>query len=179
MNSDQRSAPVAATPEAQSDPAHRTYALLIALLERKGARYREIEHPPEGRTELVSAMRGHPVAEAAKCIILIVKLGKKVTRFMLAVVPGDKRVDVGKVKALSRATYAGFAATDVAERLAGSVAGAVLPFAFHDELELVVDPSLLAHQTIYFNAARLDRSLALATEDYVAIAKPRVEAIVG
>src|ERR1700722_17308143 len=104
----------------------------------------------EGRTELISEMRGHPLMQAAKCIILIVKLGKKTTRFVLAVVPGDKRVDVNRMKALRRATYVGFAATDVAERLAGSVAGTVLPFAFHPELELIVDGALLAHDTIYF-----------------------------
>src|SRR5882757_11012740 len=36
-------------------------------------------------------------------------------RFVLAVVPGHARVDTGKVKALFNGTYAGFAATDVAE----------------------------------------------------------------
>jgi Ala-tRNA(Pro) deacylase len=108
-------------------------------------------------------MRGHPVAQAAKCIIFIVKIGKKTTRFVLAVVLGDARVDVNRLRALYGATYVGFAAADVAERLAGSVAGTVLPFAFHPDLALIVDPSLLAHHEIFFNAARLDRSLALRT----------------
>jgi Ala-tRNA(Pro) deacylase len=138
---------------------------------------RLIDHPPEGQTELVSAMRGHPVAQAAKCIILIVKLGKKTTRFVLAVVPGDARVDVNRIRSLFGATYVGFAAADVAERLAGSVAGTVLPFAFHPDLALIVDPSLLGHDEIFFNAARLDRSLALRTSDYVALAGPRLESI--
>src|SRR3954463_10569742 len=63
-------------------------------------------------------------------IVLIVKIGKKSSRFVLAVVPGHARVDTGRVKALFNGTYAGFAATDVAERLASSVAGPGLPFAF-------------------------------------------------
>jgi len=72
---------------------------------------------------------GHPVEAAAKCIVLIVKIGRKTSRFILAVVPGNARVDTVRVKSLfNGATYAGFAATDVAERLAGSVAGTVLPF---------------------------------------------------
>jgi Ala-tRNA(Pro) deacylase len=111
-----------------------TYSKLINLLEHHGAAYRLIDHAVEGQTDKVSALRGHAVAAAAKCIILIVKVGKKVTRFVLAVVPGDARVDTSKVKALLGATYVGFAATDVAERLAGSVAGTVLPFAFNPEL---------------------------------------------
>jgi Ala-tRNA(Pro) deacylase len=43
---------------------------------------------------------------------------------------------------------------------------------------LVVDPSLLANDELYFNAARLDRSMVLKTSDYTALAKPRLERIV-
>src|SRR4029077_14449901 len=103
-----------------------TYEKLIALLDTNKASYRLINHAPEGQTDKVSALRGHPVEAAAKCIVLIVKIGRKTSRFILAVVPGNARVDTGKVKALFNGTYAGFAAADVAERLAGSVAGTVL-----------------------------------------------------
>ena len=151
------------------------YTRLIALLDANGARYRVIEHEPEGRTELVSAMRGNELAAAAKCIVLMVKIGKKTTRYVLAVVPGDARVDFARIREIFGATYVSFAATDVAERLAGSVAGTILPFAFDSDLELVVDPSLLDRDEIYFNAGRLDRSLALRTEDYAALARPRLE----
>jgi hypothetical protein len=34
-------------------------------------------------------LRGHPVEQAAKCIIVMVKIGKKVTNFILAVLPGN------------------------------------------------------------------------------------------
>src|SRR5262249_5154233 len=140
--------------------------------------YRLIDHAPEGQTDKVSALRGNPVAAAAKCIVLIVKIGKKTSRFVLAVVPGNARVDTAKVKSLfNGATYAGFAATDVAERLAGSVAGTVLPFSFHPDLMLIADPSITGHDELFFNAARLDRSMALRTADYMAVAKPRMEQI--
>ena len=55
--------------------------------------------------------------------------------------------------------------------------GTILPFSFHPELALVVDPSLLENDELYFNAARLDRSMVLKTRDYVALAKPRLERI--
>jgi Ala-tRNA(Pro) deacylase len=154
------------------------YEKLIALLDTHKASYRLIDHAPEGQTDKVSALRGHPVAAAAKCIVLIVKIGRKMSRFVLAVVPGDARVDTAKVKSLfNGATYAGFAATDVAERLAGSVAGTVLPFSFHPDLMLIADPSITKHEELFFNAARLDRSMALRTSDYLALAKPRMEQI--
>ncbi len=155
-----------------------TYARLIALLDQHHADYRIIEHAPEGRTDMVSPLRGNRLSQAAKCIILMVKIGKKVTRYVLAVVPGDARVNLDAVKALLGGTYIAFASAEIAERLAGSVAGTILPFAFHPDLELIVDPALLDNDTLYFNAARLDRSLALKTADYVALANLRLEHIV-
>jgi Ala-tRNA(Pro) deacylase len=154
-----------------------TYAQLIGFLDQHGVRYRLIDHAPEGRTEIVSPMRGNALQQAAKCIVMMVKIGKKVTKYVLGVVPGDARVDLNAVKALLGGTYISFASAEIAERLAGSVAGTILPFSFHDELELMVDPSLLENDEIYFNAARLDRSLALKASDYAAVAKPRLERI--
>lgn len=153
------------------------YGRLIALLDEHGASYRLIDHAPEGRTEVVSPLRGNKLEQAAKCLVLMVKVGKKVTRYVLAVVPGDAKVDVQVVKALLGGTYASFASGDIAERLAGSVTGTILPFSFHPDLELMVDPRLLEHEEMYFNAARLDRSMALRTSDYVKLAKPRLERI--
>jgi hypothetical protein len=46
---------------------------------------------------------------------------------------------------------------------------------FSAELELIADRSLLEVDELFFNAARLDRSVALSTEDYVQIAAPRIE----
>jgi Ala-tRNA(Pro) deacylase len=154
-----------------------TYERLINFLDQQGAQYRLIDHAPEGRTDVVSPMRGHETWQAAKCIVLLVKIGKKVTRYVLAVVPGDARVDLGAVKALLGGSYVGFAAVDVAERLAGSVAGTVLPFAFDPALELVVDPGLRRSEELFFNAARLDRSMALRTSDYFSLANARVAPI--
>ncbi|MEV5494708.1 YbaK/prolyl-tRNA synthetase associated domain-containing protein [Nonomuraea fuscirosea] len=150
------------------------YERLIADMDAGGARYRVIEHAPEGRTELVSALRGHDVAQAAKCLIVMVKVGKKQTRHVLAVVPGDARLDLQAVKALHDGTYVSFAGKEKAEELAGSVSGTVLPFSYDPRLELVADPSLLDHPELYFNAGRLDRSVALATDDYVRLAAPRM-----
>jgi Ala-tRNA(Pro) deacylase len=151
-----------------------TYTRLIAFLDGHEMQYRLIDHAAEGRTEIVSPMRGNALSQAAKCIVLMVKMGKKITRYILAVIPGDTMVDFQAVKALLGSTYVAFASPDIAERLAGSVAGTILPFSFNEELELIVDPSLFENDEMYFNAARLDRSMVLKTRDYIAVAKPRL-----
>lgn len=167
-----------ASTDAFTDAFTDAYTRLVALLDQHGARYRLIDHAAEGRTEIVSEMRGNALSQAAKCIVLMVKIGKKSTRYVLAVVPGDARVDLNAVKALLGGTYVAFASAEIAERLAGSVAGTILPFSFSPDLEVIADPSLLESDELYFNAARLDRSMVLNTSDYVSLATPRVEHIV-
>jgi Ala-tRNA(Pro) deacylase len=154
-----------------------SYAQLIALLDSHGASYRLIDHPPEGRTEVVSRMRPNDLRASAKCIVLLLKLGKKVTRYVLAVIPGDARIDFAAVRDVFGASYVAFASADKAQDLSGAVSGAVLPFSFNPQLEPVVDPDLLTNEELFFNAGRLDRSMTLRTQDYLAIAKPRIAAI--
>src|SRR3989338_4384596 len=105
-----------------------TYTKLIELLNQNKAQYRLIDHPPEGRTEIVSPMRGNEVSQAAKCIVVMVKIGKKVTKYILAVVPGDAKINLNAVKTLFQGTYVSFATPEIAEKLAGSASGTILPF---------------------------------------------------
>ncbi|TCO46491.1 YbaK/EbsC family protein [Actinocrispum wychmicini] len=155
------------------------YNRLITDLDTAGATYRLIDHAPEGRTDLVSALRGNTVAHAAKCLVVMVKIGKKTTRYVLAVIPGDARLDLTAIKTLLGGTYTAFASSEKAEELAGTVVGTVLPFAYHPDLELIADPTLLEFPELFFNAARLDRSMALVTKDYIRVASPRVAPIIA
>lgn len=154
-----------------------TYSKLIDLLDKHHAVYRLIDHAPEGRTEIVSPMRGNTLSQAAKCMVLSVNISKTETKYVLGVVPGDRQIDFNAVKTLMHASYVSFAPKEIAEELAQSVAGTVLPFPFTPKLELIVDPTLLENDELFFNAARLDRSMALKTKDYVSIAKPRLAQI--
>ncbi len=154
-----------------------TYTKLIKFLDENQAQYRLIDHEPEGRTEIVSPMRGNEVSQAAKCIVVMVKITKKDKKYILAVVPGDAKVDLNKIKSMFNGIYVSFATSEIAEELAGSVSGTVLPFSFNPKLELIVDPKLLENEEIFFNAARLDRSMALKTSDYVRLTNPRKENI--
>jgi Ala-tRNA(Pro) deacylase len=161
------------------DNAYDTYDRLISLLDASSVDYRLIDHAPEGTTDAVCALRGHPASEAAKCIVLRVKVDRRTTRNVLAVVPGDRRVDLDAIRALYAARYVGFSDAETAERLARAIPGTVLPFSFDPELEVVADPDVVARPRLYFNAARLDRSLCLSGADYERLAQPRVEPIAG
>ncbi|MCA1674565.1 MAG: YbaK/prolyl-tRNA synthetase associated domain-containing protein [Actinobacteria bacterium] len=154
-----------------------TYDRLIGLLDASGARYRIIEHAPEGRTDIASALRNNSLAQAAKSMVVRVSMTKNKGKYLLAVISGDKYVDLAKLSQLVGGTKAAFAAREVAERLTASVSGSIPPFSFNLELQLIVDKSLLVHGEIFFNAARLDQSIALHMADYLALACPWVEPI--
>jgi Ala-tRNA(Pro) deacylase len=154
-----------------------TYQELIALLDEHAADYELLEHAPVGTTDVVSELRGNPLEQAAKCLMLVVKVDRHTRRYVLAVVPGDAKVDLGRVASRYAARYVGFCDPTTAERLARTVPGTVLPFAMDPSVELVVDPRVLAQPRLYFNAARLDLSVSLSTADYAAIAGPQVAEI--
>jgi len=155
----------------QASPAT-TYVRLLNLLDDHEIGYRVIDHSPEGHTETASTIRGHLLPQAAKSMVIKVL----VERFALCVVPGDARVDLDAVRRLYGGTRAKLAPAETAERLAGSACGTIAPFSLiPGALDLIADPSLLEQDLLYFNAARLDRSLAVATEDYIRVANPRLE----
>lgn len=149
-----------------------TYQKLIALLDAAGARYRVVEHAPEGQTELVSQLRGNLLAQAVKSLVVLVKIGKKESRYFLVNIPGDRRADLNAVKALCGGTHVMFAPAEKARELTGCEMGAVPPFSFNPSLTLVLDPALLEHDELVFNAGRLDRSIFIHKDDYLNIAKP-------
>ena len=119
------------------------YDQLISYLDEHDAHYRLIDHEPEGRTDVISAIRGNKLSDAAKCIVVMVKVGKKETRYVLAVVPGDRKLDLNALKALYDGTYISFANQEIAEQLTGCAAGTILPFSFNTDLPVVVDPTML------------------------------------
>jgi len=150
---------------------------LVALLSDAKARFRVIEHEPEGKSEAISAIRGNRPEQAAKAMVLDVRGGGGGKRPVLAILPGSARLDFNAVAALFEARKCGFASPDTAQELTGCVMGAVPPFALNPALAIVVEEDLLANETLFFNAGRLDRSMELDTRDWIAVARPRVAKI--
>ena len=150
---------------------------LVTLLSDAKAKFRVIEHAAEGKSEAISIIRGNRPDQAAKAMVLDVRGGGGGRRHVLAILPGSRKLDFGAVATLFEARKCGFASPDTAQELTGCVMGAVPPFALHPDLAIVVEEDLLANETLFFNAGRLDRSMELDTQDWIAIARPRVAKI--
>jgi len=157
--------------------AAEVFERIVALLSDAGAKFRVIEHEAEGRSERISAVRGNRPGQAAKAMVLDLRGGGGGRRHVLAILPGDRKLDFAAVAALFEARKCGFASPDSAAKLTGCAMGAVPPFAFTSDLAIVVEEDLLKNDTLFFNAGRLDRSMELDTKDWLAVAKPRVAGI--
>ena len=150
---------------------------LMTLLTEAKARFRVIEHEPEGRSEKISVIRGNRPEQAAKAMVLDVRGGGGGRRNVLAILPGNAKLDFNAVARAFEARKAGFASPDSAQQITGCAMGSVPPFALNPDLAIVVDEELLKNQTLFFNAGRLDRSMELDTKDWIAVARPKVARI--
>jgi Ala-tRNA(Pro) deacylase len=147
---------------------------LRALLDREGATYRVVEHEQEGKTEMIAKIRGNRIEQSIKSIVVQVRLNKKENIYCLANVPGDCRIDFDGIKRRFQADSVAFASREKAQELTGCEIGAIPPFSFSDQLQVLADPLIRKNDEVVFNAGRLDRSIFMKMEDYFRIAKPQI-----
>jgi len=159
------------------DTVPTTHERVVRLLEEGGAAFRLVEHPAEGRSEAIAKIRGNHPSQSLKAIVVTLKGGGAGERTVMAVVPGDRRLDMKALRKVMGAQKGGFAPPEAATAVTGCVMGAVPPFTFWPELPLVADPAIRDNREVCFNAGRLDRSIFMDVDDYVRLANPRFAAI--
>jgi Ala-tRNA(Pro) deacylase len=150
---------------------------LRGLLDQQGATYRVIEHDPEGRTEVIARIRGNRIEQSIKSIVVQIRLNRKENIYCLANVPGDCRIDFDGIKNHFQADSVAFASREKAQELTSCVIGAIPPFSFSDQLQVLADPLIQQNEEVVFNAGRLDRSILMNLDDYIRIAKPQMAKI--
>jgi Ala-tRNA(Pro) deacylase len=150
---------------------------LVELIQREGATFRVIAHEPEGRTEVIAKIRGNRIEQSIKSIVVQVRLNRKDNMYCLANVPGDCRIDFDGIKNHFQADSVAFASRDKAQALTGCVIGAIPPFSFNAQLQVLADPLIQQNEDVVFNAGRLDRSIFMKLDDYLRIAKPQLAKI--
>jgi Ala-tRNA(Pro) deacylase len=152
---------------------------LVHLLQSHGARFRVIEHPAEGRSDLVAKIRGTAPGQGAKAMLCKSRDASEPQLF-LAVLPGDRKLDFKRLAQAVGVRKATLATPDEAQAATGCVMGSVPPFSCNPQVRLVVDPALVERfAEIAFNAGRLDRSIVLDSADYVRVARPLLQSLSG
>lgn len=130
----------------------------------------------EARVEEFSA--GTPTAvDAARAVGC--KLGQIVKslvfdcdgRWVVALVPGDRRADPDKIAAAAGAGKARIATREEVQRATGFEAGAVAPFPLPGVDRVFVDRALLSHKRVWIGAGSPSHMAVLSPADLVRLAR--------
>lgn len=159
---------------------HQTTRIIQDLITQHGVWYKTFEHASVRTSEEAAKTRvGYTIQQGAKAIIVRVKKSGGGREFVMLVLPGDKRFDTDKVKLLLGAKDVRFATPEeVAQVTAGIEPGGVPPFGNIFNVRVIVDPSLLRHDTIIFNAGDRRFSIAMKSRDWERIVKPVISPII-
>ena len=136
-----------------------------ALLNDAGVEFAERHHEPTPTSADSARVRGDPIAQGAKALVL--KVGES---FGLFVMSAALRLDSGAIKRHHKVKRVRFATPEELMDLTGLVPGSVPPFGRPVlELDLHVDMSIAAQERLSFNAGSLTDSITLAAVDYLAL----------
>jgi len=97
--------------------------------------------------------------------------------YCVGIVPVSLSTAPKKLAAATGARRAQLADTVVAERLSGSVVGAISPLGLRRNLRVVIDSSALDHDQIYISAGRRGLEIALSPHDLIALMDATVASI--
>ena len=151
-------APPEDTPRASTAVTER----LERWLRERGARFRLLEHAPVFTSEEAARVRGTPIEAGAKALVLIAH-----DRPVHVVLPGHRRVDNARLRAILGTRTLRFATPEELFSLTGCVPGAVPPFGNLFGLPVFVDEPLAEREEIAFNAGSNTVSIVMSCAEFL------------
>ena len=140
---------------------------LTELLDGHGVKYDVARHAPVFTSEEAARVRGTSPASGAKA--LVCKAGG---RFVLFVMPGDRRLDGKAVRQAFGLKGTRFATREEVEELTTLAPGSIPPFGKLFGLATYCDEHLAEQPRINFNAGDHAVSVSVSFADYQAVEQP-------
>lgn len=153
---------------------------ILKLLEDDGCWFETFEHEPVRTSE--EAARARPkysLHQGAKALIVRAKASQSKRSFVMLVFPADFKFSQDKVEVLLGAKDIRLATeSEISLITNGIQLGGVPPFGNLFGLEIFVDSSIFENEKIVFNAGDRRFSIAMKSEDYRRLVKPKICEIV-
>ena len=140
---------------------------LTALLDEARVTYVVTRHAPVRTSEEAAQVRGTPLSSGAKALVC-----KADQRFVLFVMPADRRLDSAAVRRTLGIRSLRFATPEEVSQLTGLPPGAIPPFGALFGLPTYCDQAIADEATINFNAGDRAISVAMAARDYLVVERP-------
>jgi Ala-tRNA(Pro) deacylase len=138
-------------------------------LTQQGVPFHLVVHAPVFTSEQAARVRGTPIESGAKALVLLA--GDAPVHVVL---PGSRRVDNARVRAILGTRTLRFATPEELLALTGCVPGAVPPFGNLFGLPVLVDAGLAAREEIAFNAGSNSASIVMPCADFLRLSGARV-----
>lgn len=142
------------------------YQKIIDILNAQGIKYEVMEHEPVYTSEQAAKVRNESVNSGAKSLLL-----KSNNGFILAVLPGGKRLSSKKVKNILKLKDLRFATPQEVKEIMGCEVGACYPLGKIIGIKTIIANSLSENSEISFNPGLHDKTIKLRLEDYLSIAQ--------
>jgi len=148
-------------------------ALLVRiqeLLDHSGVAYTHTVHPLAYTAREVAAAEHQPAQEVAKVVVFLAENG-----YRMVVLPACKVVDFQELRAMLGFSHARLATEkELAQLFPDCELGAMPPFGNLYGMPVYLDSSLLADETIAFNAGTHRDVVHIRLDDYRKLANPEV-----
>jgi Ala-tRNA(Pro) deacylase len=148
-------------------------ALLVRLqelLDRSGVAYTHTVHPLAYTAREVAAAEHLPAQEVAKVVVFLAENG-----YRMVVLPANKVVDSQELRAMLGFSHARLATeTELADLFPDCDLGAMPPFGNLYDMPVHLDSSLLADETIAFNAGTHRDVVHIRLGDFRRLVNPEV-----
>jgi Cys-tRNA(Pro)/Cys-tRNA(Cys) deacylase len=138
----------------------------IHYLSRTGIPFEVLhyEHKEKGAAYAASQI-GFPLEKTVKT--LVADIGDN--RYVIALMPGDKKLDFKKLAAFFQAKRSAMVDRDTAERLTGYLVGGISPFGLKRSFRSAMHESIMHHGTVVINGGQRGTMLKMKPRDIAAL----------
>ncbi len=140
---------------------------LCEKLNAAGVDYQVTPHAPVFTSEEAAAIRGVALQTGAKALVV-----KADDRFLLLIVPADRKLDSKKARSNLGVKSLRFATREEVEQLTSLQPGSIPPFGSLFGLQTACDPALASNRSINFNAGDHSISVSMTYADWATVEQP-------
>ncbi|MBN2517549.1 MAG: YbaK/EbsC family protein [Candidatus Altiarchaeota archaeon] len=141
---------------------------IIKILDEAGIEYKLMEHGHIHTSRDASAVRGCHLSQCTKSMIF--KTNDE--QFILAICPGDKKVDIKRIGELEGKRNLRLASPEEVEKYAGCLVGSVGPFGMKTKFKTYMDKDVLKNEHAFFSIGNHNESIEMRSSDLVKIVNP-------
>lgn len=143
---------------------------ILSSLKAQGIEYEVFEHDPVYTCPQMANFLKTNEAHIAKSMIV----KKSDGTYILAVLPGNKKIDFHKLGIVTKAAPTILAPKKEAEEIAQCPVGCVYPLGSIAKLETFFDTAILRQEYVYFNPGSHTKSVKISTQALTKLVNPTI-----